>query len=465
MRTFLDCCISRVLFSRKSRGRELPRLARRPSNRHLPTDSFRITGRGHIFSVLIFGVWLFFHGLISASHAREKRPVPQAQNANLPLVLVGERIYVSPFVLPIDDGAIVIQNGKITAVGRRGKVVVPEGAGYFDCTDLYVAAGFQNSHVHFTEPKWAGAAKLPAPQLDSQLQMMFTRYGFTAVVDTGSLIDNTVALRQRIESGEVTGPRILTSGIPLYPHGAIPYYVKDSTPADELKLLYDPSTPAEAVHDVDQDVAAGADIVKLFTGSWISKSQVVPMSLEIAQAAVQEAHKHGKLVFAHPSNVAGFQIALQAHVDVLAHAVDDTRGWDNSYLSQMRAQQMWMIPTLSLFTGESNYADILAEVRDFSQVHERILFGTDVGFRADYDPTSEYVEMARAGMSFAQILDTLTTAPAIRFGESQRRGQIKVGMDADLVVLSADPQQDIRNLARVNYTFRKGQIIYSIASQ
>lgn len=453
------------MFACKSRGHELPRLVLGPSNRRVPTESFWITSRGYIFSALILGAWVILHGVIPAPHARETRPAPQVQNSNLPLVLVGERIYVSPFAIPIDHGAIVIQNGKIIAVGRSGKVPVPEGAGYFDCTGLFITSGFQNSHVHFTEPKWANAAKLPAAQLDAQLQQMFTRFGFTTVVDTGSLTENTVALRQRIESGEVTGPRILTAGIPLYPPGAVPYYVKDSIPPGELKLFYNPSTPAEAVHDVDQNIAAGADIIKLFTGSWVSKSQIVPMPSSVAQAAVQEAHSHAKLVFAHPSNLLGFQVALQAHVDVLAHVVEDTRGWSKSYLRQMRDEQMWMIPTLSLFTGDSNYADILAEVHGYSQDHGRILFGTDVGFRADYDPTTEYVEMARAGMNFMRILDTLTTAPAIRFGEFQRRGEIKAGMDADLVVLSADPQQDIRNLARVNYTFRKGQVIYSIANQ
>ena len=383
----------------------------------------------------------------------------------MPLALVGERIYPSPYGNPILSGAIVIQNGKITAVGDRGRIAYPAGTGFLDCTGLYVTAGFQNSHVHLTEPRWANAAKLPADQLGAQLQQMFTRYGFTTVVDLGSLITNTAALRSRINSGEVIGPRILTAGIPLYPPDAIPYYLKDSLPADQLKLLYQPATPAEAVHDVDQDIEAGADVIKLFTGSYVSKSQIVPMPPSIAQAAVQEAHSRLKLVFAHPSNLLGFQIALQAHVDVLAHAVEDTRGWNKSYLQQMQTDQMWMIPTLSLFTGDSNYRDILAEVHDFSRDHERILFGTDAGFRTDYDPTSEYVEMVHAGMTFPQILDTLTTAAAIRFGESQRRGQIKPGMDADLVVLAADPAQDIRNLARVNYTFRNGQAIYSVLNQ
>ena len=383
----------------------------------------------------------------------------------MPLALVGERIYPSPYGTPIVNGAIVIQNGKITAVGARGKVSYPEGTGFLDCSGLYITAGFQNSHVHFTEPKWANAAKLPAEQLDAQFQQMFTRYGFTTVVDLGSLIENTAALRNRINSGEVTGPRILTAGIPLYPPDALPYYLKDSLLPDQLKLLYQPATPAEAARDVDQDIDAGADVIKLFTGSYVSKSQIVPMPPSIAQAAVQEAHSRLRLVFAHPSNLAGFEVALQAHVDVLAHAVEDTRGWNKSYLQQMQTDQMWMIPTLSLFIGDSNYAEILAEVHDFSRDHEQILFGTDVGFRTDDDPSTEYVEMARAGMTFPQILDTLTTAPAIRFGESQRRGQIKPGMDADLVILAADPAQNIRNLARVNYTFRNGRVLYSVINQ
>ena len=54
---------------------------------------------------------------------------------------------------------------------------------------------------------------------------MLTAYGFTTVVDTGSFPENTVALRRRIETGDVAGPRISTSGLPLYPPAGIPYYI------------------------------------------------------------------------------------------------------------------------------------------------------------------------------------------------------------------------------------------------
>lgn len=92
------------------------------------------------------------------------------------LALVGARIYVSPFQNAIDNGVVVIRDGKIAAVGHRGKVHIAQGTGMLDCSGMFITAGFQNSHVHFTEPKWENAAQSPADQLASQLRDMFTRY-------------------------------------------------------------------------------------------------------------------------------------------------------------------------------------------------------------------------------------------------------------------------------------------------
>ena len=401
---------------------------------------------------------VIFSGIPRTTSLRAQESVYSEGN----LALVGARVYVSPFESAIENAVVVIREGKIAAVGRRGKVHIPQGIGQLDCSGMFIMAGFQNSHVHFTEPKWDNAAQLSADQLASQLKDMFTRYGFTSVVDLGSRLDNTEALRQRVDSGEVPGPQILTAGSPLYPPNGVPYYVKSTLPPEIVKLLPQPAAPAEAVQQVDEHVAQGADVIKLFTGSWVARGEVVTMRLDVAKAAVDEAHKKGKLVFAHPSNVAGFLIALQAHVDVLAHSVEDTRGWNPSYIPQMIGQGMWLTPTLKLFKDDSNLNDILQEVRDYSQANNQILFGTDVGFLPDYNPTDEYVLMQRAGMDFWHILNSLTTAPAKRFGQSGIRGEIKAGMNADLVVLGADPEKDIRALTHVNYTFRDGRIIYSI---
>ena len=68
---------------------------------------------------------------------------------------------------------------------------------------------------------------------------MLNRYGFTTVVDTASNLANTVSLRERIESGEVAGPRILTAGFALYPKDGIPIYLRD-LPPDMLAMLSQP---------------------------------------------------------------------------------------------------------------------------------------------------------------------------------------------------------------------------------
>lgn len=383
----------------------------------------------------------------------------------IPIALVGAKIYVSPFEKAIRNGVVIIEDGKIAAVGRKGDVAIADGTGILNCSGMFIMAGFQNSSVHLTEPKWSGAARLPADLLTTQLQEMFTRYGFTSVVDSGSMLENTVAVRERVNSREVPGPQILTAGAPLYPPNGVPYSLKNTLPPETVKQLPEPATPAEAVEQVDEHLREGADVITLFTGSPVAQGQVVTMPLAVARAAVDEAHKKGKLVFAHPSNVAGLQIALEAHVDVLAPAVEDTRGWNRSFTQQMKGEGIWLIPTLKLFMHDPNLNDILEQVRDDWGPGGQILFGTDAGLLPDYDPTDEYLLMQRAGMDFGHILDSLTRAAAKRFDESTVHGEVKVGMEADLVILGGDPERDIHALTHVNYTLRDGRIIYRVAAQ
>jgi imidazolonepropionase-like amidohydrolase len=89
-----------------------------------------------------------------------------------------------------------------------------------------------------------------------------------------------------------------------------------------------------------------------------------------------------------------------------------------------------------------------------------VLFGNDLG-AVDDDPTEEYIRMAEAGMSFRQILASLTTAPAERFRESWRLGRVAPGLDADLVVLKDDASRDVKALAAVRYTLRAGKIVHA----
>jgi imidazolonepropionase-like amidohydrolase len=372
------------------------------------------------------------------------------------LAVVGAKVYASPEAQPTANTTILIRGGKIVSIGQH--VPVPQGVETLPCANCVVFAGFWNTHVHFTESKWVEAANQPAEKLTQQLREMLTLSGFTTVVDTASMPDNTVALRRRIESGEVMGPRIYTAGAGLFPPHALPFYVKDM-PAAVLAQLPQPDTPAEAAADVQRNIAAGADIVKLFTGSIVAPRQIVAMPLAIATAAVAAGHEHGQLVFAHPSNLAGTRVAMESGVDVLAHSPEELDGIDDSLLHQMVERHMAMIPTLKLFSGDSSIAEIRAVVLKFHQFGGQLMFGTDTGFLTDYDVKEEYHQLALAGLSYRDILAMLTTAPAQRFRVADQEGRIAAGMKGDLTVLAADPASDPLAFARVLFTIRGGRVI------
>ena len=388
-----------------------------------------------------------------------------AQSAQTTTALVGGRVYPNPEGVPIDDAVVVMAGGRISAAGPRAAVAVPPGATVIDAKGLVITAGFQNSHVHFTDmARWADAGTQPAGTLTAHLREMVTRYGFTTVVNTASVLANTKALRQRIDSGEVLGPRILTAGFAIYPPDGVPYYVRDEVPPELLRLLPTPASAASARALVKQQLDDGANLVKLFAGSVIARGKVLPMPADIAAAAAGEAHARKLQVLAHPSNLAGLEVALNAGVDVLAHAIEDTRGMTDAHYARMKSQNMAMIPTLYLFRDRWMW-DVLDEVRTFARQGGQILFGTDVGYLPDFDHANEYDLMAAAGLGWREILASLTVSPAERFGEAAARGRVAAGFAADLVVLGSDPAHGVRNFADVRYTIRGGRVIYQAPSR
>src|SRR3546814_383353 len=298
------------------------------------------------------------------------------------LLITDARVYPAPGVAPIENGAVLVRDDRIVAVGPASEIGAGEDAVVIDADGGAVLAGFWNSHVHFTEPKWAGAADLPAPRLQSQLREMLVRYGFTSVVDTGSDPRDTGPLRARIESGEIAGPRIITAMSPLFPPGGVPYYGREALPPEFLSLLSQPATADEAVAIVRANLAGDGDVVKLFTGSWVKEGgSAKPMPVDIATAAVEEAHRHGALVFTHPSDVRGLEVALAAGVDVLAHSVEALDGFAPSHLPRMRERGMAMVPKPQLFSAhpETKQDAILRDVSNPTRLGGEIWFGTDGG--------------------------------------------------------------------------------------
>lgn len=390
------------------------------------------------------------------------------------LALVGAKVYPSPDAAAVENATVLIRDGVIARIGAG--LAVPEGFEVIDARGDVVVAGFWNSHVHLLQAPYRGAASQPAHALADALESNFTRYGFTTVFDIASLPGDALALRRRIAQGELAGPQILTVDAPFFPDGGTPIYVKGLL--ERLKVpTFEVKDADEASRRAARQLDAGADGVKLFAGAIVGgETGVLPMERPIARAAVDEAHRRGRPAFAHPSDLAGLQVAIDGGVDILAHTTTDGVPWPAPLVASVASRRMALIPTLTLIEVEARQARLpdaareqmlgaaSQQVKSLADAGGDVLFGTDAGYIDVYDPSREYQLMAAAGLDWRAVLASLTTAPSARFGQSARRGRVAEGMDADLVVLHGDPAHDVTALAHVRLTLRAGKVIHRAAA-
>lgn len=388
------------------------------------------------------------------------------------LVLTAAKVYVAPDVAPLEDALIIVRDGRISAVGAREQLETPERAAAFVCGGGIVAAGFQNSHVHLLGDGLIGAKSSSKEVLSAAIERMLTRFGFTTVVDTASDPGNTKLIRRRIETGEIPGPRILTAGAGVYPPAGLPIYI-EHLPRRFLDTQLTPESADQARRLVGKNIEEGADATKLFVATPQADRSLKRMSLDIARAAADVTHKRGKLLMVHPTDVEGVRLALDAGADVLVHTTLGSEApWPKDVLQRLLADEIAIAPTFKLLRYELRKENVpeavanrlieasIEQFRPFVDAGGAVIFGTDVGYMTDYDPTDEFVLMQKAGMTPMQILASLTTAPARIWNEAARRGKIEVGMDADLVVLRSDPADDVRSFADVRCSIRGGRRIY-----
>lgn len=371
------------------------------------------------------------------------------------LTIAGATLIAAPGTQPLEEATIVLRDGLITAVTN-------EAAKNVDACTLtvegrLVTAGLWNSHVHFSDAAFASLEKA-APLLKS----MLLRYGFTSVVDTGSVPATTLALRAAIAENRLPGPEILmASGGFVYRDGTPSYLPKGLLP--ELETATAAPAAVNAILDL------GTEGIKIFSGSFQGPDRTVLLPPEIIRAITDAAHARGAFVVSHPTSLAGFVNAVDNGVDILAHTAPPAGKLEAALLARMLGRRVALIPTLELWEYELRRAGAaerieetqntaVEQLADYFSLGGEILFGTDVGYMQDYDPSDEYVLMHRAGLEFDDILRTLTVAPAHRFDRGD--GQVRVGGRADLVVYDTDPRLDAAAFADIAYTIARGRVVY-----
>lgn len=204
------------------------------------------------------------------------------------LVLAGGRLIDGYGGTPLENSVVVIEGNKVVAVGAEGTIAVPPGAKVIDTNGYTVMPGLMDMHVHLmilghgnydhwdrTYPSQFRDVIMPI----SAKQLLMA--GVTTARDLGAPLEDIVAVKRRIERGEIPGPRMFVSG---------PFLQKSNTPLDAA-FRWIVNGPEDARKKVRTIVEGGADVIKL-----IDQDQ---MTLEEVKAIVDEAHKHGKHVAAH----------------------------------------------------------------------------------------------------------------------------------------------------------------------
>ncbi len=165
------------------------------------------------------------------------------------------------------------------------------------------------------------------------------------------------------------------------------------------------------------------------------------MRTDVAAAAVEVAHEHGVLVFAHTSDRTGLQVALDAGVDVVAHVPDETEGVA-PLLRRAAESGVVLVPTFQMFartvTDSPTYLDpILEAAQVFTDAGGRLMFGTDVGYMDDPTIDDELGYLARCGLDGTRSSacarrprPICSASPAVGSGSGSRRSHRPAGRPA-----------------------------------
>ena len=386
----------------------------------------------------------------------------------------------------VKNKSITIEEGYIKSIDS-GFIKITENDNLLDLRGYTLMPGLMDMHVHFGQ-EYQSKSERPIKVERETSAIMASKHalttlkaGFTTVRQVGDSGLVAISLRNLINSGQIIGPRIFTSGKSIATTGghADPTNGKDSDsydyPVAEDGVI---NGPYDAYTAVRQRYKDGADGIKLtVTGGVLSvaKSGDNPQfTEEEVEAVVKAAKDYGMWVAVHAHGAEGMKRAVIAGVDSVEHGTFMT----NEIMDLMINRGTYYVPTISAgeFVAEKakidNYfpeiirpkaASVGPQIGDtFNKAYKRgvkIAFGTDAGVQPHGTNWKEFVYMVKFGMPPMETIQSATISTAKMLDIDSTLGSIEVGKIADLIAVNGDPIQDIKVMEKISFVMKEGKVI------
>ena len=404
------------------------------------------------------------------------------------LAIVGATLIDGTGAAPIPDSAVVIHNGRITAVGPRSKVKIPHDANVIEAGGKTILPGLWDMHAHFEQVEW-GPIYLAA--------------GVTTVRDCGNEFEFITAVRDAIAKGRGLGPRLLLAGV-VDGTGPLALGVERVDSPDQARMW------------VDRYHAAGFQQMKIYSS----------VKLENLKAVADEAHRLDMTVTGHvPEGLNAYQV-IEAGQDQINHIqyienimrpalpasatraerrnaaanIDIHSPEAQKALSFLKEHHTVVDPTMALFElftattakppasfepGINKIPTELAEqLTDVEPPNENsalgekvfqkeieivgalhragipIVAGTDQSVPG-YSLHREMEIYVQAGFTPMEAIQAATIVPARAMGIERETGTVKKGKRGDLILINGDPLADIHNTRNVEYVITNGTMYHT----
>jgi len=358
---------------------------------------------------------------------------------------------------------------------------------YLDLKKYTVLPGLMDMHVHLDGEynKNSYSERFSFEAADRAIRAVVNAKktlmaGFTTVRNLGDSDNVTISLRNAINQGIISGPRIFSAGKSLATTGGH----ADPTNGVREDIFHIP-TPVDGVIDgrdgafkgVRSRYQSGADLIKITaTGGVLSvaKNGQNPQFTEDEILAIVEAAKdYDFTVAAHAHGAEGIKRAVRAGVNSIEHgSLMDEEG-----MSLMVKYGTYYVPTIMAgywVAEKAQQPGFFPEIvrpkalaigpaiqETFRKAYERgvkIAFGTDSGVSAHGENAQEFIYMVQAGMSEMEAIKSATSIASELIGMSDLLGSIQSGKLADIIAVSGNPLEDISTLKKVEVVIKEGVI-------